>query len=340
MSGTGQTSSGNFQNVPLPSSQWVDPKTGFPTIPFFQFCYALWSRTGGIAAGGGSGGGPITPPVTQAQLDQVRALAENAQTLGLGYLLNGLESDAVAQAAAQIPPPDIFLSSLIASGWADVPPYVPKSLPGLGLLPQGWTRPSLTALNWVNQGSATGVDHGADGPLTIIAPSAATPDIVALTTPVPAAPWTLSTLLSRQSLQDTIPGVGLVLRASGTGRVVFFGTTPVGQTPALLLEPGDKSLLYATDTMALVVGRYGSPTAFSSNVALAAYGTDNSFWLRITNDGTDFSYWFSIDGLDWSEFFSEPIAAWGTITDIGFGLNAQDASASPIMAKLWNWTLL
>lgn len=77
--------SGALQQVPLPASQWIDPKTGNPTPGFFQAFYSLWLRTGGLSAP--ASGGKVGIDVVVESVTAVQAQADANESLAaIGFL--------------------------------------------------------------------------------------------------------------------------------------------------------------------------------------------------------------------------------------------------------------
>lgn len=86
----------------LANTQWIDPKTGMPTLPFFSLMKAVWVRTGSGQAPAGNGEIGLTFVSDQS----VEAILKAEQALGLGLMA--------------------------VMGDADAPPVNPKTLPDQG----------------------------------------------------------------------------------------------------------------------------------------------------------------------------------------------------------------
>jgi hypothetical protein len=104
---------------------------------------------------------------------------------------------------------------------------------------------------------------------------------------------------------------GFVLRESATSKMIQFG----------MGAPGDGLALY----------KFTSETSFS-----AAYNNFNTEhlaenWLRIVYDGTNYTWYFSTDGSDWSQFEQRAKADFFTTRadQIGFAINTQ-LNATPV----------
>lgn len=145
-------------------------------------------------------------------------------------------------------------------------------------------------LTWLNQGSSTGETVNGKFVLTAQAVASGYNERVLYKAVSGIASVTTKVSVSG-SLHNSHSNVGIALRASGTGRLVFW----VVHLNTLL----DMEWHQAT-----------SPTGF--NVAAVKDGGMLSvpLYLRITDDGTSFTRWASRDGESWISLGVETRASW------------------------------
>lgn len=152
------------------------------------------------------------------------------------------------------------------------------------------TPPNFSAFTWVNQGTSTRTAARTRGvPYEILAGAAAADvSMRLLLTTLPARPWTMEVDLS-----STEPLVvsgnwrfGLCVRDSASSRYIKFG--PGVGAPFTLFN-----------------SKFNSHTSFNSNYTSAAMSNSVVRYpirLRMTDDDTNFRWYYSPDGLQWIQF--------------------------------------
>jgi hypothetical protein len=183
---------------------------------------------------------------------------------------------------------------------------------------------NLTALSssgwsWLNQGSSTVTYTG--GVLAITATGTGGDELRVQQQSLPgSAPWTvIGAMMPQTGLYGTGTGSGYltgICLTDGTKLKVFGIGRPAAGAP---LNPS------------VELDNYNSFTSFNGNLKTAPpVYLSPVLWLKIHNDGTNFTYWYSEDptNVGWSEFYSEatnsfltPTNGCYTIDMYGAGLN-------------------
>jgi hypothetical protein len=231
----------------------------------------------GITAGGGGGGGDITEVTAGAGLTGGGSSGPVSLALDVPVSVARGGTGSTSAAAART-----ALGAAAASHT-----HVADDLPKLAV-PEV-TAPDFSAFTWVNQGASTRTAGSTRGVSYELLEGAAAADVNGrlLVTSLPATPWTMEIDLSSVSPMVSSGNwrFGLCARDSATGRVVFFG-------------PG-------AGVFTLFTSKFTSATAFSANYASAALTTPFVHFplrLRWTDDGTNWRWYYSSDGIQWLQF--------------------------------------
>lgn len=187
-----------------------------------------------------------------------------------------------------------------------------------------YTRPALGAFTWYNQGTAAATDNPQPGPLTMSAPVAAGLNFVLLGQAVPASrPWTVTGYVRRQQDVQNYLAAGVAAMDTVSGRVLFF------------------YLQWVNAQIQLLVTEANSVTSYNANPFELACPAVNEGWFRITDDGTNINFLFSVDGFDFIAVYSQARTAWLTngANVAAWGLNAQSPATTENVAKLCGWDL-
>jgi hypothetical protein len=187
---------------------------------------------------------------------------------------------------------------------------------GLGTLmvPQGIARPALGTFTWLNQGTSTAVDH-ANGPLTMTLAAQAGDQVRALTQAVPGStPWTVTVCVDPLLWGDSFYSGGAIIYDSGSGKLTAFDLVSNANYPPMYLQ----------------VTHWNSTTSWNGTAKqIALTPRDAPSWLRIKNDGTNLTYYVSVNGADWVQFYQEAVAAFmPAITHGGFGGDANYSAST------------
>jgi hypothetical protein len=94
----------------------------------------------------------------------------------------------------------------------------------------------------------------------------------------------------------------IVLRNSSTGRIIIFGAYNYNQE---------------------LVQNWSSYTSFNSNIlsAVTTWGSGPPVWRKVTNDGTNLSFFWSVDGENWYLAATAALASYiSSVDEIGMGV--------------------
>lgn len=184
----------------------------------------------------------------------------------------------------------------------------------------GPLNPSISDFTtWVNQSSTTATVDFTNGIYTLSCASDAntngrTEDLALRVKTAPSTPWTLTIAMRIRCAPGAAVSAGLVTRDSGTGHITALAITPAGGVA--------------------FIWRWNDPQSFSGNPwnstnAATVIGSQIT-WLRVVNDGTNFVWSFSFDGIQFHRVYTEAVsgAFVATCNTIGFYLNYQNRNIS------------
>lgn len=177
------------------------------------------------------------------------------------------------------------------------------------------TRPRLADWTAINQSTATIAEKG--GGIGITTAGTAGDDWRLLVKSTPATPYTLTVAWLATAALTGNPVAGLVLRESSSGKFV--------------------TLRYIYNNV-LVVSDYTNATTFSTNpsgtLSTALLPPAPFIWLQVADNGTNRTWRYSCDGLQFLDFYTEARTAFCTADQWGFGFN-RGVSGTSLAAALW-----
>lgn len=166
--------------------------------------------------------------------------------------------------------------------------------------------PSALAWAWRNQNGST--ISSAGGVERLLVPgTAATAGIIGRETTAPATPYVITAAIrySTYITGSTGSGLGLYFADSSSGKLVVFQRV-VSQTPA-----GFFNVQYWTNATTI------SSTPQQDGASRSA--ATGLLWMRIANDGTNFTFSTSPDGMNWDQVYQVARTAFLTTPDlVGF----------------------
>lgn len=165
------------------------------------------------------------------------------------------------------------------------------------------TNPRLTTFAWRNQGAASVIQ--AAGSEFILAPAAAGDSWKCREITAPATPWTITVCVLVQLLNVNFQQGGLFV-CDGTKLI---------------------TLAYAGGTPGFRVDKWNSVTSISANTVQAQGPNPGFMWLRVTDDGTDVIWYFSLDGINFFQLATAARGAWLTTgpTSVGFAVESNNS---------------
>jgi hypothetical protein len=185
-------------------------------------------------------------------------------------------------------------------------------------------RPAASAFAWINQGSATYSEH-ANGPITLSLPPSSGDQIRGIgQAPPGSTPYTLTAKVDSVLWGANYAVAGVYILDSA-GKLLLFGEVGSSGNPA-----------------AIFVNHQSSFTSFNSTAKSVSVNGPRTLWYRIKNDGTNWNFYVSSNGADWTPVYSEPLTQFlgSTITSIGVCGNNANTSALPLQISLWSYELV
>lgn len=174
-------------------------------------------------------------------------------------------------------------------------------------------RPTMSSLSWLNQGTATAVDH-TGGPITMIVPGHASYQLKGLQMAPPSADFTTTAKLDCSVvMQDSFCGVHVLDSAN---KLMFFGIS------------------YSS----LVLGYAASPTS-AFNIARSVNINAMPRWFRVSRTASNWTVSWSMNGADWITFSNGSYSSYvgATITGSGaLGTNYSTGSANDTTMSIWS----
>lgn len=169
--------------------------------------------------------------------------------------------------------------------------------------------PSVSSLNWVNQGTATAVDQ--NGGIYMTAPALAGHNIRMLVESAPSAPYNFTVGFLPLLYPTASANAGVIFRDSSSGKLNRWITYYSGGN--LKLYAG-----YHTDPQTPAGSFVDTPVPL---------GMNNIIWLRIRDDGTtNRIYSYSVDGNNFLTMYTESRTNNFTANQIGITTESQQAS--------------
>lgn len=179
--------------------------------------------------------------------------------------------------------------------------------------------PLLSALSWINQGTASANDAG--NGVYIAAPNATSTQIRMLKKTITNADFDIIFRIKGYTTNTSTPAFGVALRNSTSSRLILF------------------SAQIATTTQFLIQ-RWTNETTFSANAitlnANSVLGTTP--WFRVARVSGVLTFYISPDGLNWLSLGTETIttfltATGGTLDQAGFSANIVTGTFSNLLCQ-------
>ena len=172
------------------------------------------------------------------------------------------------------------------------------------------TVPVSGTFAWINQNTATVTTTG--GPMYLNSPSAAG-QLNILKKAAPGTPYTVTVMYNNNSSNMGNPITGIILRNSGTGKIVYWGLRVANASHYHVLMQYTDATNFSN--WAYNQQRFG-PAGSSLNLT----------WLRVNDDGKNRNYSWSTDGINWQQMYTELNDAFTTTDEIGVAVNPDGAT--------------
>jgi len=175
--------------------------------------------------------------------------------------------------------------------------------------------PLAGSLTWVNHSSA--VVGNAGGMLAISGVSMGGCNAQLLKKSAPPTPWTFTAGLELNTQTGNYVHSGLVIRDPNTSKFILFGPGTAGG-------------------VALNLDYFNNPTSFGSAAKEVAFAPDAQLFLKITDDGTNHTYFTSADGINWLQFYQASRTAFlAAPTEVGIGIDSENYA---LILSVFHWS--
>lgn len=218
----------------------------------------------------------------------------------------------------------LFALSLICRAQSVFPP--PSGGGGASSLPL------LSAFTWVNQGTATAKQTQANGPIQITVIDNATSNWRLLKQAVPATPYKLVV-----ELRSTHPRAA----NSQAACLYFYDGTKLEGFEFLSALAGVQPAIFKMNDTGGTGRSQVSAGYFTAEVAASVDSFKAPVWLQFRNDGTSIYFDWSVDGLNFTNLYSETMATFITPTSIGIGaLSVANDTSQWVEVNVLGWNFV
>ena len=174
--------------------------------------------------------------------------------------------------------------------------------------------PLLTDYAWVNQGAATAGSLG--GGIFLYGPEGSSVNYRVLVKSLPSTPWSVEIGMESYLYNVNYARAGICLRQSSNGRLVGWGLQ--------------------NENNQLGIWQLISATQWQGGVAQDSFfPAGRRIWLKFYDNGTTRYYYWSLDGYNWIQYYSEGNTEWVTADQFGFIVGSEHGSL-PAAAKYFH----
>lgn len=170
----------------------------------------------------------------------------------------------------------------------------------------------------INAAASTFTDDDFEGLLfTDLSTDTNNANLIMRVKPIPSGTWTATVKLTRLLKGINFNAVGIVLRDSGTSQNIVFHLQHDGSYD-------------------IGIAKYNGNT-FSANIAVSTRFSDDTKWFQIEDDGVDFIYRVSSDGINFYELGREGRTVFFTTPDqLGFVINPENDAPVGLACTYWD----
>ncbi len=213
-----------------------------------------------------------------------------------------------------LPSDSFYANRYSGSAWIPWGPIWPLTAPASSSAPT----------TWVNQGSATLTTTSGAYVLTVPAGSDSD-NMRYLVKTAPSTPYTITALFLTDHWPLNFFMSGLFFRQSSDGKLIIC----------------DYNVNSASRTYEVI--KFTNPTTFSASVSVTSgsrtLGDAALVWMQISDDGSNRKMRVSTNGYNWTELYSEGRTTFLTADQVGWGVNAYNATRGYTMTLLsWKET--
>lgn len=170
---------------------------------------------------------------------------------------------------------------------------------------------------WINQGTST-VQDDTWGGLTMFAQSVATPhSLRILKKSQPSTPY----IITSRVMFGASPETGV----TGTLLGVGWRQSSDGKLITAMIRPQDKQGVWT----------WNSPTSWAGGETTVPFYGSKSSWIRLDNDGSDLTAYFSQDGLEWFQVWTQAVGTFMTPDEVGFIFGNYQLNGEPGHLLAW-----
>lgn len=163
-------------------------------------------------------------------------------------------------------------------------------------------KPILSNFTWLNQGSATATQR--DWGISLSNPPSTTDNLRMLYVSTPSTPYTVTMRFKAFLLRQNFYACGFFWRESSSGKI----------------QTADLGTNSTTNALNIAITNWNSATSFNSSVISFSL-MDWVEWMRIIDDGTNRIAQISMNGYDWSTYYSAARTTFITPDQLGFFIN-------------------
>ena len=166
------------------------------------------------------------------------------------------------------------------------------------------THPTLGDFAWLNQGSAS--SHQTYGPIYLESYlNDAAANLRGMIKAAPSTPYTITALVDLATICAGNVTWGLLFYEQSSGKLI------------------QHCRLQNNDDDYMAIRQWTNVTTFSSAPSAEPFFHSYPTWLRVTDDGTNLEFDFSVNGQDWVQLYTQLRGAFFTTapSHVGFGYN-------------------
>ncbi len=169
--------------------------------------------------------------------------------------------------------------------------------------------------SWTNQGGASVTDQ-TNGVSVLSTPAVNGSNSLRIRRmATPSRPYTIVMAFLARMGSGNFAEAGLIWRESGSGKL---------------------SVISIQNFSSAICSHWTNETSFNASIAAVAMAAVGPYWLKITEDSTNRTGWFSIDGITWYQIAQEGRTNFLTADQVGYYANNSNNVAQDITIIGWD----